>query len=90
LCRLRPQVAGLAVAGTDVGREHEVEVLDRHARKRGATGRAGDVVVGDELLDFRPGQRLGVLDLCDRLDEVVGAVGLAALGTLDEHVVEPL
>ncbi|ELZ73756.1 hypothetical protein C457_00685 [Haloferax prahovense DSM 18310] len=88
LRRLGAEVAGRRGAGSDVRLEHEVEVLDRLAGEVRAAGRTDEAEVGDFLRRLLGRQCLRVLQFGVVLDEVVRAVGLAALGALDEHVVE--
>jgi len=91
LCCFGSQIAGLARARADGGLEHEVEILDRFARKIGPTGRTREIVLADAFLDAVDAEGFGVLDVGDGiLDQVVGAVTLAALRTLDEHIVEAI
>jgi len=88
LRRLGAQIAGVGVAGTDVRREHQIERVDGLTGQPRTAVRADEFVLGDDVLDFGDGEALGVLVLRVVLDDVIRAVALAALGTLDEHVVE--
>ena len=81
---LGPEVADTGGPGSDVGLEHEVELLDR-SEVPAAVG-ALDVVLHERLLELLGGEHVGVL--VEVLDQVVGPEGRLALGAVGEEVGE--